>query len=139
MINKNELNERLDYWADILGLSGWDIKTKIVDKATMNKIVSSLDTKDPDPSDIVMGAVVEHYPAEQAASIVFLKDADKEFGLQLNIDTLILHELIHVVVGEQFERLPKVAKSSPRTKELEEFICDFFARKLYKAHIEGEE
>ncbi len=138
MINKDELESKLDFWADVLGLSGWDIKTKIVNKQKLMETIEKLDGKKSEPDDICLGAVVEHYQSEQVASILFLKDADKEFGLQLNLDTLILHELIHIASGEQFERLPKAAKISPKTKELEEWVSDFFARKIYQAYTEGE-
>jgi len=135
MLNKEEVINTVKFWADVVGLGGWDIKVIIANKKAVSEIVRSTDPKS-DPEDLILGAVIESYPTEQVASIVFDKDADKEFGMQLCLDTLVLHELIHVAICDKIDRLPKVARNSPRVKELEEWACDFFARKIFNMYKE---
>lgn len=138
MLRLKDVRPKVEYWKSKVGLHGWDISVSVVNKDKLAKIIEKNDGKTIDKDDVVYGAVVEQFPAEQAASIVFLDKSDEDFGMQLNLDTLILHELIHIVVGERFDRLPKAAKISPRTHELEEFLCDYFARRIYKITLEGE-
>ena len=128
-------------WKQILGLNGWDFRIALVDKYSMAERIREYEADSPtpsnaDPEDIVLGCVTHCYPVEQVATIQFRYDAPAFFGAWVNLDTLVCHELIHVLVRDQFDRLPKAAQRSKKTGELEEFICDRFSYILYKA-LEG--
>lgn len=147
MINKDTiltieiLDPVIKKWKQILGLNGWDFRIALVDKYSMAERIREYEADSPtpsvaDPEDIVLGCVTHCYPVEQVATIQFRYDAPAFFGTWVNLDTLVCHELIHVLVRDQFDRLPKAAQRSKKTGELEEFICDRFSYILYKA-LEG--
>ena len=130
MIKKSDLNSKVDFWKKVLGLDGWEIKTTIISSSEMYNLVKKLEGE-ADKNELIYAVLVNCHPVEQIASIAFLKNADKHFGIQLNLDTLIIHELIHVATQEKFDNLPETIGNSNKIKELEEYIADFFARKLY--------
>lgn len=136
ILTKDHMDPVIAKWKDLLGLAGWDFRVTLVDGYGMAERIKEyeLGSNNPtDPEDVVLGCVTHCYPVEQAATIQFRKDAPKFFSPWVNLDTLVCHELIHVLVRDQFDRLPKSAQKSKKTGELEEFICDRFSYILYKA------
>lgn len=136
MIDKNTILTReiigpvLKKWKSILKLGGWELNIAIVDGQGMADRIKDYEIgsqKPTDPEDIVLGCVTHCHPVEQVATVQFRRDAPKFFNPPVNLDTLVCHELIHVKVREHFDRLPKSAHKSPKTGELEEFLCDFFS------------
>lgn len=120
-------------WKKVLGLNGYDIKIILANQKRLDEVILATTGSKRDEDEIILGCVVECHPVEQCATIVFLRDAPIHFGFQINLDTLVIHELIHVLVSAPFTALPKAARKSKRTDELEEFICDKFSYLIWKA------
>lgn len=141
MINKdtlltiNILAPVVERWKKILGLSGWDLSLAIVSDESMKSRIAKFneDESAKDDGEIVLGCVTHCYPVEQCATVQFMREAPRHFGTMVNLDTLVCHELIHVLVRAEFDRLPKAAQKSKRLDELEEFIADRFSYIMYKA------
>lgn len=123
----------IERWKKYLGLDGWELSIAICEEESMNARIKDFD-KDADDGDITLGCVTHCYPVEQVATIQFRRDAPAFFGKWVNLDTLVCHELIHVLVRAEFDRLPKAAQKSKRLGELEEFICDKFSFVLFKMY-----
>lgn len=131
ILTKEILAPVIDHWKSVLGLSGWDLSIAVCDELSMNSRIREFD-KDALDEDTVLGCVTHCYPVEQVATVQFRKDAPKFFGQWVNLDTLVCHELIHVLVRSEFDRLPKASQKSKKLGELEEFICDKFSYILFK-------
>jgi hypothetical protein len=127
------LSPVVEKWKKILGLSGWDLSLAICSADSMNERISSYNAESLIADEIVLGCVTHCYTVEQVATIQFMREAPKHFGVMINIDTLVCHELIHVLVRAEFDRLPKAAQKSKRLGELEEFIADRFSYIMFKA------
>jgi hypothetical protein len=139
ILTREHIDPVVAKWKETLGLQGWDFKIALVDKYSMAQRISEYESgyhSPADPEDVVLGCVTHCYPVEQVATVQFRLDAPQFFGPWVNLDTLVCHELIHVLVRDQFDRLPKSAQKSKKTGELEEYICDRFSYILYKA-LEG--
>ena len=142
IINKHTILTRemiapaIKSWKEILGLSGWEFSIAICDEVAMNARIKDFD-KDANEEDTVLGCVTHCYPVEQVATIQFRRDAPAFFGQWVNLETLVCHELIHVLVRAEFDRLPKAAQKSKKLGELEEFICDKFSYILHKMNTQN--
>ena len=76
---------------------------------------------------------------EKVAVIVINNEyyTDPQYGVVWNLDTALLHELIHVVLDEQIGRLAKKVRNNKKFREdFEEFICDKFAWIIYN-HVKN--
>ncbi len=142
-LTKAMVSPVLAKYKKILGLDGWDLKVAICSAISMNTKIKEFETDESetamtttDMDEIVLGCVTHCHPIEQVATVQFRRDAAKYFGPWVNLDTLVCHELIHIVVRSEFDRLPKSAQRSKRTGELEEFICDKFSHIIAKAFEE---
>jgi len=129
------LSPVVEKWKKILGLAGWDLSLAIVSDESMKARIATYNDEPTDKFDdeIVLGCVTHCYPVEQCATVQFMREAPKHFGTMINLDTLVCHELIHVLVRAEFDRLPKAAQKSKRLNELEEFIADRFSYIMTKA------
>jgi len=117
-VHQAGLARRLRYWMRALKLEGWTIKIRF------RTVPSGDDTV----------AELEHCsPVERAAAIFVAEDyaGRAGHGVSFNLDTLILHELIHVVLWDEWERLPTRTKGRADVKRLEEFVCFHFAKIIY--------
>jgi hypothetical protein len=143
-LTKAMVSPVLAKYKKILGLDGWDLKVAICSAISMNTKIKEFETEESesvalsstDTDEIVLGCVTHCHPIEQVATVQFRRDATKYFGQWVNLDTLVCHELIHIVVRSEFDRLPKSAQRSKKTGELEEFICDKFSHIIAKAFEE---
>jgi len=141
MINKETLltigilSPVVEKWKKILGLAGWDLSLAICSEESMKNRIATFngDPIDKNDDEIVLGCVTHCYPVEQCATVQFIREAPKHFGNMINLDTLVCHELIHVLVRAEFDRLPKAAQKSKKLGELEEFIADRFSYIMTKA------
>ena len=114
--NKGTLARKFRKWMKFLKLDGWDVKIGFKDLG--------VDT----------AAEVSYCsPIEKFAVIDVAKDLDKFEGYKMsfNLDTLIIHELMHVLMWEQVERLPGKVKNCKDFKEFEEFLCSHFAKIIF--------
>ena len=145
-LTKAMVSPVLSKYKKILGLSGWDLKIAICSPKSMNAKISEYESSETgtqasasDVDEIILGCVTHCLPIEQVATVQFRRDALKYFGPWISLDTLVCHELIHIVVRSEFDRLPKSAQRSKKTGELEEFICDKFSHIIAKAFDENKE
>jgi hypothetical protein len=117
-IKHETLQKKKRFWQTILGLSEWHIKMSFVKPKAIEGDIALLKTI----SNVEKVAVIlinEEYYLEP------------EYGTVWNLDTVILHELVHVLLDEPIRRLAKKIKENTRFKELEEWICDKFAYLVY--------
>jgi hypothetical protein len=139
-LTKAMVSPVLSKYKKILGLDGWDLKVAICSPGSMSTKIMEFEKEESeevalmsDADEIILGCVTHCLPVEQVATVQFRRDAPQYFGQWINLDTLVCHELIHIVVRSEFDRLPKSALRSKKTGELEEFICDKFSHIIAKA------
>lgn len=124
-VHQAGLERRFRKWVKHLKLEGWTLKVKF-------KVVLLEDGKNPE--DPYEAAEVEHCsPVERTAVINIAKDYcdRKGFGVSFNLDTLIIHELIHVILWDEWERLPERIRKHRGMENFEEFVCFHFSKIIY--------
>lgn len=122
-IASKTLEKKKKRWQKELKLDAWDIKIKFV---------SAFELGDHNTA----GQIAYCYPNEKSAYIQIVNNYYRYEGYNesWNIDTLIIHELIHVMLHDKGENMPKVIKESTKFYNYEEFICDSFAKIIYDCH-----
>jgi hypothetical protein len=110
------LERKLRKWIKHVKLEGWDIKIRFK----------------PLKEDIA-ARIYHCSPVEMSAIIDIAVDySDREgYGVSFNLDTLILHELIHVILWEKWDELPNTIKEHKKMELFEEFVCFHFAKIIY--------
>jgi hypothetical protein len=124
-VKSKTLQKKCDKWKKVLRLGDWNItcryanSSEMKDKETMNE------------DDI--GVLEQCHIHEKIALILINKHYynHNAFGLSWNLDTLILHELIHIIQSMAMQSLTKKMKESPKMDQVEEFNCDTFAAIIY--------
>lgn len=124
-VHQATLDKKLMRWKKVLKLADWDIQIRYATKTDVDK-----DSIDPDDD---IAALETCSPVEKVARIIINKNYPKfdEYGVVWNIDTLILHELIHALLYEKIHVLPDTIKDHQGMTRLEEFICDSMARIIF--------
>ncbi len=119
------LEKKLTHWKRALKLDGWKITIRYATKTDNDKGDINLE-KD-------LACVATCSPPEQIAAILINKDyaTHRSNTLVWNIDTIILHELIHILMWAYTKGLPDKVYNSRKFHELEEFVCDSVARLLF--------
>ena len=136
-VRQTTLQKKCNTWAKRLRLSDWDITCKYPTKAEMEKEDPADDYK-PHFDDETVGCLMECSLPEKIAVVGIRKnyfDHDG-FGVSWNLDTLIIHELIHIIEKIGKDKLPKSVISRKDFKEFEEFNCDCFAAILYYLYFD---
>jgi len=119
-VSRASLKQKLKYWQRKLKMSNWDIDINYCyNKDWLN--------------DDVLGQLDYCWTSEKVARISICPTYNKTDGNNIawNIDTLILHELIHALVYDRSISLPISSMNSPRVIEFEEFICDAMAKIIF--------
>jgi hypothetical protein len=118
-IHDKTLEKKVRKWVNVLGLNDWEINAKFIPR---HKGKFKKDEQ----------AEVTYYWNEKVANINFNSTyyKDKDCGKVWNIDTLIIHELIHVVLSERMDGLPENVVE--KISDLEEFIADYFATIIFR-------
>ncbi len=109
------LNRKKRKWQKIVGLDKWFIT---IDYATKYII-----------GDNVVGMATDCNTEARKANIHILDTyyLTSNNGTVYNLDTIIIHELLHIFMWEMVEKInPKIRKRKD-FKNLEEFLCDEFA------------
>ena len=121
-ISLKTLEKKIQYWQKVLKLDGWKI-------TAVFKPQHKLDPQDPDTA----AQVVECWPLEKVAVIEFATNYPKHDGYEIswNIDTLILHELIHVLCWEKTTDLPENIQDHSKFQIFEEFLCNTLSKIIY--------
>lgn len=113
------LEKKLGRWKKHLRLTDWDITIRYGTKKEVgNNTLACLDT-------------CSH--AEKIARVIVSKDyfKDEDFAVVWNLDTLILHELIHIVLKAEEDKIPESIRNHKRVHNLIEFTCDTFAKTIF--------
>ncbi len=55
-----------------------------------------------------------------------MKD-DDEYGTVFDLDSLCIHEMIHIILELEFDRFPKYMRVHKKMHDFEEWICNRFA------------
>lgn len=123
-MRKKVLQKTLDrkkrYWQKVLKMTDWNIKIKFVPKYKL--------------SDINSIAELESISGNEKAAQIFISSSYHSYdgyNLYWNIDTIILHEMIHIKIDRQREQLNKKLIKSDKFYDFEEFICDTFSNLIY--------
>ena len=123
-VSEKTLENRINKWKHILKLDGWSIRFKFVAPMKMEE------------KDKTILAMVKHCsPNEKVADLLFNNKSPsyEGFDSSWNLDTLIIHELIHVHLYEKSELLAQGLTDDVVEifEILEEFICDSFAKIIF--------
>jgi len=120
-ISDKAFEKKLRKWQHILKLDGWSISWKFVQEGR------GIDNKN-------LAELKHCSSTEKVAQISFnnkyyLCDGH---NISWNIDTLILHELLHVHLDEKSSVLPN---DNEKVVDFEEFICNSMAKIIYDFDI----
>lgn len=128
-VRQSTLEKKLTKWQKILKLSDWEITIRYATKKDLEEIGG-----DKERNDIAL--VSDCDTAAKRATILINRNYHKMAGYKKswNVDTLILHELIHVVVWLHSEAIPDKIYKHRKVYEFEEFICDCFADVIYRIY-----
>lgn len=127
-VRESTLAKRLARWKPVLKLSSWDITIRYAKKAELEK-EQKKELKDR----IILAFVIDCDPAAKRATVLVNRDYHKVAGHKQswNIDTLILHELVHIVLWGKSDAIPEKIRNHSKVDDLEEFACDAFADIIY--------
>ena len=136
-LSKSEVKVALEYWQKVLKLTNWTIEFAIVSEDEMNH---ALETYQPEngwsKDEEEYGAyafLAWTRPEEQRAKILFHKELkdDEEYDSVFNLDTICIHELLHIMFEPQFKKFPKYIRNHKKTHNLEEWMCNRLSRIIY--------
>lgn len=136
-LSKKEVRESLEYWQKVLKLTNWTIEFAVVTEEQMLKTIEENPPEggwSPEDEDGSAHALMEWVrPEEQCARIMLhreMKD-DPEYGSVFNIDTVCIHELLHIMFDSQFKIFPKYIRTHKKIHSFEEWLCNRFSRLIY--------
>jgi hypothetical protein len=116
-VTQVNLEKRLNKWKRVLKLTDWDISIKYKPYSELGK-------------DNVTGLVNFCSPEEMTAEIYISNTYYRHEGYKIswNLDSLIIHELIHVVLWEEWDKLAEHIRDNKKLENFEEFVCWHFAK-----------
>lgn len=128
------LQIRCNMWAKRLRLSDWTVACKYATKTDMDR-QDPEDNNKPYFDDETIGHLTDCSIPEKIAVICIRRnyyDHDG-FGISWNLDTLILHELIHIIenLAKANSGVPNKIKDRNDFIDYGEYICDCFASVIY--------
>jgi len=132
-LSKKEVRESLCFWQKVLKLTNWTIEFGIVSNEEMRRQTEQHQPEDgwheDDNEDDTLAFLVWVRDEEQRAKILFNQDLkkDDEYESVFNLDTLCIHELIHIMAYREFKRLPKYIRRHKKIHQFEEWLCNRFA------------
>lgn len=114
------IRRKINKWKKVLGLDAWRIKARYV---------PSSELLDED----TIAQVDYCYPAERQAQIAVDENyhLNPEIDEVFNIDSILVHELIHIMLWDRTDSLPEKIKDEESITSLEEFVCNSFAKIIY--------
>ena len=128
------LQNKCSIWSKRLRLGDWTIKCRYATKTEMS-LPDPDDDNNPCFDDNTIGRLHECSTPEKIAVILIRKDYynHQGYGVYWNLDTLIIHELIHIIlnIGKQSSKMGKKIQENSAFESFEEFACDSFAAILY--------
>jgi len=125
-VYQTTLEKKLNKWKKFIKLSDWNIQIRYATK-------TDIDNEEDINLENDLASLITCSPPEKIARILINKNyvKDPDFGKVWNIDTLILHELIHILLYKEIEALYNVVKNRRSINKLEEFVCNSMARIVY--------
>jgi len=132
-VRNTTLQKKANTWAKRLRLSDWDITCRYATKADMNTI--DPDDNEPCFDDDTIGRMQECSIPEKVAVVLIRRNYYDHNGYKVswNLDTLIIHELIHIIekIGKKNAGIVNSVDKRRDFMEFEEFNCDCFSAILY--------
>ena len=125
-VQSTTLQKKCDRWKKVLRLGDWDIVCRYATRAERD-----------DPDRLNGGenvAILEECSIpEKIAVIIISRDYfnHEGHGVSWNLDTLILHELCHIIQKMGKHGMSKRTEKSSKFIHFEEHICDSFAAIIY--------
>lgn len=134
-LTKKEVRESLEHWQKVMKLTNWTIEFDIVSEKVMIEQIKEYQPEGgwhdgpDDQDDSALAFLVWIRREEQHARILFHKDVKKdgEYGSVFNLETLCIHELIHIMLDRQIQSLPNYIRKHKKIHRLEEWLCNRFA------------
>lgn len=119
------LEKKLNHWKKVCRLSDWNIQIRYATKTDEEVDNINLERD--------LASTVNCSPPEKIALVLINKDYvnHPKNNFVFNIDTIILHELMHIIIWEKVDALAEGVLESKNFKTLEEFICDYYARLIF--------
>jgi len=139
-VRVSTLQKKCKRWAKALRLGDWDITCRYATKSELDqRCESSKDEICFDENTI--GRLHQCSIPEKIALVLIRRNYfDHEaHGVSWNIDTLIIHELIHIIeiVGKKNCNIPKKINDRKDFEDFEEYNCDTFAAIMYFLYYDG--
>ena len=133
-VRTETLQKKCNTWKKRLRLGDWDITCKYPTKAEQEKEDPD-DKNRPNFESDTIGCLMECSIPEKIAVIGIRKDYYDHDGYKVswNLDTLIIHELVHIIqkMGKTTAGIPKKIRDRKDLWVWEEYNCDTFAAILY--------
>lgn len=121
------LQKKCDRWKKVLRLNDWDITCRYGSRVELQ------DEDDPDSDDRI--GLLPHCSIPEKIALILIRReyySHEGYGVSWNIDTLILHELVHILQKMGKQGLPKRLRENDRLRLIfEEYNCDTFAAIIY--------
>lgn len=138
-LTKKEVRDSLEYWQKVLKLTNWTIEFSIISEEEMLRQIELHQPEGGWSKDEMEQYASAHAflvwvrQEEQRARILFHRDVkrDDEYGSVFNLDTLCIHELIHVMLDQEFKKFPKYIRRHKKVHAFEEWLCNRFAALIH--------
>lgn len=126
-VRPSTLQKRLVRWKTVLKLGDWAIDIRY---ATKNELEQQKENEK-DPGSLAFVPICD--PAAKRAQVLIARDYHEEIDHKKswNLDTIIIHELIHIVLWAEMSELPEKFQKHNKIKKLEELVCNSFADIVY--------
>ena len=126
-VRESTLIKKVSRWKPVLKLKDWDISIRYAKQKELESVQKK------DSKKIIFGWVDDCDSAAKRASILINRNYHTGPGHKTswNIDTLIIHELVHVVLWAHSENIPENIRKHSKVFDFEEFVCDSFADIIY--------
>lgn len=133
-VQPKTLQKKCNTWARRLRLGDWSITCRYATKSEMQKLDPE-DNDEPCFDESTIGRLQECSIPEKIAVVLIRRnyyDHDG-YGVSWNLDTLIIHELIHIIekVGKKNSGIPRKIDDRRDFGNFEEYNCDAFAAIIY--------
>lgn len=107
------LEKKLKTWQKRLKLDSWNIK--IVYKHCGKSNAARVEYCEPVEKTAIVAICPTYYNREG-------------YNISWTLESLIVHELLHIEMWKEVEALPAAVKSRKKFQEFEEYLCDRYAK-----------
>ena len=119
-ISIEALRKKLSFWQKKMDMADWEISIEYADSHKIGK-------------DSV--ALIEVDERMDRMAKIFIWDQyhkTEHYNVRYNLDTVIIHELVHAFINEPMRPIPAKIRKRTYLHDFEEWLCDNFADIMYR-------